>query len=82
MVDPIDPLYHATMNALAATLDLALNGDVRPKPIAFCVLMAEVGKMDGGRVNYISNAERADMIKMITELLARLEGKYVEGGRA
>lgn len=70
------------MNALANLIDGLFNGDDEPKRVGFVLLMAEFGKIDGGRVNYISNGERADMIAMMKEWLARAEGRYFEGGRA
>nr|WP_319236566.1 hypothetical protein [Sphingomonas sp.] len=70
------------MNAVAGTLDQQFNGDARPRKIAFVLLVAEFGQIDGGRVNYISNADRADTISMMKEWIARAEGRYQEGGRA
>lgn len=81
MPDPISPQYRARMNRLAKGIDEALNGKRKPgkKPVVgFILLTAEFGKIDGGRVNYISNGERADMIAMLREYLARVEGRYVE----
>ena len=69
--------------ALALGLDKALNGGRQPKPIAFCLLVTEFGKIEGGKVSFVSNADRADMIAMVKEWLARTEGRYQEtsGGR-
>jgi pimeloyl-CoA synthetase len=79
----IEPEHRATMNAIASVLDDHFNGDVRPKKIGFVLLMAEFGKMEGGRVNFISNANRNDTIAMLKEWLARAEGRYqTDGGRA
>ena len=50
----------------------------KPK-VGFILLTAEFGKIDGGRVNYISNGEREDMIAMMREYLARVEGRYSDG---
>lgn len=75
---PIQPEFHALMNALASGIDQALNGPklpgVPPK-VGFVLLCAEFGKIEGGKVNYISNGQRADMIAMLKEYLARLEGR-------
>lgn len=81
MADPIQSQYSHAMNRIARQIDEGLNG--RPKPgkrptVGFVLLTAEFGKIDGGRVNYISNGERADMIAMLREYLARVEGRYVE----
>lgn len=80
--DPIQAQYREGMNALANFLDEHFNGGRDPKRIGFVLLMAEFGKIEGGRVNYISNGERSDMIAMMKEWLARAEGRYQEGGRA
>ncbi|MEV5031600.1 hypothetical protein MRBLMC3_000782 [Sphingobium sp. LMC3-1-1.1] len=83
MSDPIQNRYRAGMNAIAEGLDKAFNGDAQPKKIGFVLLMAEFGQIEGGRVNYISNGERSDMIAMMKEWLARAEGRYSEqGGQA
>jgi hypothetical protein len=80
--DPIQAEYREGLNALAKHLDDHFNGTAKPKKIGFVLFMAEFGKIDGGRVNYISNGERADMIAMVKEWLARAEGRYQDGGRA
>ena len=46
--------------------------------MGFVVLVAEFGRIEGGRVNYISNGERDDMVAMLREYLARLEGRVAE----
>lgn len=79
---PIQKRYHKTMNRIAKAIDEAFNGKRKPgkKPtVGFILLTAEFGKMEGGRVNYISNGERADMIAMMREYLARVEGQYQDG---
>ncbi len=82
MDDPIQAKYREMMNGVAAALDDTFNPS-RPKKVAFVLFMAEFGAIEGGRVNYISNGDRADMIAMVKEWLARAEGRYShEGGRA
>ena len=44
-----------------------------PKDFGFAILVFPFG--DGGTSNYISNAERADMIKALRETADRLEYK-------
>lgn len=81
MPDPIQAEHRAAMNRLAKRVDKALNGPKRrgEKPrLGFVLLVAEFGKMEGGRVNYISNGEREDMLAMCREYLARAEGRYIE----
>lgn len=82
MTAPIQEQYRRQMNKLARTIDEYFNGRRKPgrKPrVGFILLTAEFGKIDGGRVNYISNGERADMIAMLREYLARVEGRYSDG---
>lgn len=78
MSDPIQQKYRALMNATAEGLDKIFNGDAQPKKVGFVLLSFEFDKVEGGRVNYISNADRADMIAAIKEWLARAEGRYAE----
>ena len=83
MADPIEAKHHANMNALAQGIDEILNGKRRPgkkRQLGFILLVAEFGKIDNGRVNYISNGERADMLAMLREYLARAEGRYSDAG--
>jgi hypothetical protein len=85
---PMDPTHgpivadqRAMMNALAETIDRLFNGQglpglaPPPKKIAFVLLTAKFGDYDDGRVNYISNGERSDIIAMMKELIARFEGR-------
>jgi hypothetical protein len=87
MPAPIQEQYRAQMNELAHMIDEWLNGPMLPgipPKLGFLLLVAEFGRIEGGRVNYISNGERRDMIAMLREYLARLEGRAVidDGGRA
>jgi hypothetical protein len=81
---PIIEDQREMMNGIARALDQGFNGDARGKDrkVAFVLLTAPFNTTDG-RVNYISNGERSDIITMMKELLARFEGRYDEkGGRA
>ena len=81
MTDPIQAQYRARMNRLAKKIDESLNGRRKPgkKPVlGFILLTAEFDKIEDGRVNYISNGNQADMIAMLREYLARVEGRYAE----
>lgn len=77
MSAPIQPAFSEMMQRIAAAIDEGFNGTTGPKKVGFVLLTAEFGKIEGGRVNYISNAERDDMIAMMKEYIARLEGRYV-----
>lgn len=79
---PIQQEHREIMNGLAHAIDELFNLPGLPKKVGFVLLTAEFGKIDGGRVNYISNGERTDMLAMMKELTARFEGRYQEGGAA
>lgn len=80
MAEPIPEEFRQKMNAIADALDDLFNGEDRDREpkICFALLMAESGRIEDGRVNYISNADRGDMAAMIKEWLARIEGRYAE----
>ena len=75
------------MQGLGRGIDGILNGD-REDPLntgrkyGFVLLVAEFGDIAEGRVNYVSNGDKASMVAMLKEYLARLEGRYQDGGRA
>lgn len=77
--DPIQEKFHDQMNKLAQTLDVFFNGGSTGPEIVFLLLVGEVNNTGGGRVNYISNGNRDDMLSLMKEYLARAEGRYVEG---
>lgn len=66
---PIESRVVVQMNAIAEVLD-----DTMPKGWGFTLLMFEFGTNDG-RMNYISNAPREDMISALKELVANFEGR-------
>ena len=78
---PIEPKLHDMMNALARGVDEILNGKGGTKKNGFVML---VFPFDGheGRCNYISNAERKDIVVLLKEQLARFEGAPDAQGRA
>jgi hypothetical protein len=73
MTDPIEPKYREWMNDFARSIDKFLNGDAATKRTGFVVLMFDFG--DNSRMNYISNAQREDMLPALRELLAHFEGR-------
>ncbi len=83
MVAPIEQKHRVEMNAIAAVLDKAFN-PTGTEGVVFTLFIAESGKMEGGRVNYISNGHREDMISMVREWLGRVMGGFSGngGGRA
>lgn len=78
--------HRARMNRLAGALDDIFNGDKTgpDRPTCFVLLVAPFGTTDGhGRVNYISNGERSDIVTMMKEVVARFEGQpEQQGGHA
>ena len=80
MTAPLQPECKQKMNFVAGYLDRAFNGEKRPRTTFFVLLTGKFGEMDAGRVNYISNGQREEMITALKELLARFEGRYAEGG--
>lgn len=80
---PIEPQYIEKMRDLANILDDFFNGDLRgqDRHTGFCLMVFRFGDA-GGRANYISNAERSDVVTMLKEQLARFEGQPELKGRA
>ena len=77
---PIQAQYEAKMREIAVFIDQYFNGDVRPKATGFALLVFPFGQPDGDhRANYLSNADREDMLATMKEFIARAEGRYVAG---
>jgi hypothetical protein len=76
------------MKMLAETLDEMFNGRATPtrqRTVGFALLTYPIGEniQGTGRVNYIGNGARADMLLVLKELVARWEGRVPEeGGKA
>lgn len=75
---PIQQAYIDQMRALAETLDEIFNGKLRPKVTGFTLLVFPFGDSRDGRVNYISNADRPDMLNTMKEFIARAEGRITD----
>ena len=79
---PIQKEQHENMNVIAGMLDDIFNGKDCPKgkkKWGFALLVFPFGEPgDQSRINYISNAERQDMLAALKEFIARNEGTYVE----
>lgn len=78
MADPIQARYRAQMNDLARELDQRFNPPPSARTVGFALFSFEFGKTEGGRVNYISNGNREDMIAAVKEWLARAEGRMAD----
>jgi hypothetical protein len=75
------------MNALAGALDKMFNGDDKPRKTGFVLMVFPFTQADGtgtdGRCNYISNgANRADVVTLMKEMIARFEGQPEMKGKA
>ena len=87
---PIQPQFINLMNNLAVILDEAFNGDAKGKDrkngfvlIVFPFTEAVAAQAGGtGRANYISNADRRDVVTMLKEQIKRFEGQPEITGRA
>jgi hypothetical protein len=80
---PIDLEYVNKMKAIAKAIDELFNGNLKGenKKVGFCLMVFPFKDFDG-RANYISNAERADIIVLLKEQLARFQGQPEIKGRA
>jgi len=87
---PIQPEFRRVMNSIAGVLDEAFNGEAKGKDrktgfvlIVFPFEEAEKAHAgDTGRANYISNADRRDVVIMLKEQIKRFEGQPEMEGRA
>ncbi|MGF6641869.1 hypothetical protein [Paraburkholderia sp. MM6662-R1] len=61
--EPIEDNHRALMNALAHALREVLA------PYGFALLVFDFNRIEGGRMNYISNANREDMMKALREFV-------------
>lgn len=71
---PIDPQLDMTMYSLAQGIDEIINGDWDPKKNGFLLMVFPFAGFDG-RCNYVSNARREDVIRLLEELLAKFKGQ-------
>ena len=72
---PIEQQHRELMNGVAAGLS-----DIFPG-LGFALLVFPLGENDG-RMNYICNCEREDMLTAMKEFIARNEGRYARAGAA
>jgi hypothetical protein len=79
---PIEPRLQELMNALARGLDEALNG-AGPRKTHKNGFVLLVFPFEGheGRCNYISNANRQDIVTLMKEQIKRFEGQPEIEGR-
>ncbi len=68
---PIEPAVREQMRAFGKALEACL-----PPGYGFVFLTFKSG--EGGRMNYISNAKREDVVVALKELVANFEGRVME----
>ena len=73
---PISEEFYGTMNMVAKLLDQMFNGDGEKK-VAFTLLITQFNDATSP-VNYISNANRDDVVGMMREILKRFDSTPVE----
>ena len=78
---PIELKHRDMMNELARKLDGFFNGKDVPKHTGFVLLVFPFDNHEG-RCNYISNANRGDVVTLLKEQLARFEGQPEVTGKA
>lgn len=79
---PIEEQYREQMNALAASLDKVLShGHLPLRKTGFILLVFPFADHDG-RCNYISTANREDVIVLLKEQLARFQAMPETKGSA
>ena len=78
---PVERRFKHTMNALAHVIDDTLNGfpsvsdprNVVERKVGFVLLVFPFGEEIKGRCNYMSSADRDDVVKLLKEQLAYFE---------
>lgn len=75
---PIEQQFREQMRAIADVLNEVFNGKLKghDRTTGFALLVFPFG--DTGRTNYISNAERKDMLNAMKEFIARAEGRILD----
>jgi hypothetical protein len=80
---PIEPEYIEQMRAMGRSIDEVFNGKKRGKDrtVGFILMVFPLDN-HAGRANYISNAERKDVVTMMKEQIKRFEGQPEITGHA
>jgi hypothetical protein len=79
---PIEQAYRDRMNELGRYLDLFWNGDAKGAERKTCFVFLACAFGDEGRVNYISNGNRKDVVAMMKHQIKRFEGQPDMTGHA
>lgn len=78
---PLDSSYEQQMNALGRLIDEFFNPDGEKKT-GFVLMVFPFGDVIGHRINYLSNADRDDIVATMKHQIARFEGMPDQTGRA
>lgn len=84
---PLEAEHAEIMKDIGRTIGAVLNGDTldglpRPLPRMGFALLVFPFEGHEGRMNYVSNASRDDMVVALKELVAQMEGRVPQEGRA
>jgi hypothetical protein len=77
--EEIQPEFERLMENIALALDQGFNRPGESK-VGFLLMLFPFGEREG-RCNYISNANRADVVVLLKEQIARFEGMPEAIGR-
>jgi hypothetical protein len=84
--DEIDPEFKEGMHVIASALDELFNEDKKGKDrtTGFVLLIFPFSELDKAepRCNYISNADRENVVTLLKEMVARFEGQPEMRGHA
>jgi hypothetical protein len=77
----VEERFVVQMNAIANAMDDFLNPD--GQKVGFILMVFPFGNPEPGhQINYMSNADRNDVIATLREQLAYFEGRNLPGGKA
>ena len=71
--------HQEMLRTVAKNIDATFNGTKRPRTFGFALLLFKFNKVEKGHMDWISNADRKDMIVALKEMIAQLEGRI--GGK-
>ena len=75
---PIEEQYLQEMRNIASTLDKVFNPQFPDRKTGFVLMVFPFGGPEG-RINYISNANRDDVLATLKQQVAAFEGRFHEG---
>jgi hypothetical protein len=86
--DKVEDKFAAQMRVIAEVVDEFVNKGAKgnDRKVCFVLLITEFAELNSadaqGRVSYMSNGARSDVITMMKEAIARFEGQPEMKGRA